>query len=91
MTIPGIAADPMALLAEEARHHRPRLFAIYGQFNDGLDDPEFLGWGMAFDKLGEALYYDPAGHDTHRDESPVQILRFYQRMADVRLEWLDPE
>ncbi len=83
--------DVMAALASDALVYKPRLFTLYGLIKDGLDNPEFLGWGMDFKQLGKTLYYCPAGGDTHTADNPDQLLTFHQRFAEVRLEWLDPE
>ncbi len=83
--------DVMAELACDALAYKPRLFTLYGLFKDSLENPEFLGWGMDFKKLGKTLYYDPSGGETHTADNPDQLIRFHQRFADVRLEWLDPE
>lgn len=82
----------MAELAADAHAYKPRLFTIYGLFKHGLEDPEYLGWGMDFEELGATLYYDPASRETHTADNPDQILKFHERISgEVRLEWLDAE
>lgn len=81
----------LAELSSDAHTYKPRLFTLYGLLKDGLESPEFLGWGMSFDLLGKTLYYDPSSNDTHTTDTPDQLLAFHQRFATVRLEWLDPK
>lgn len=81
----------LATLASDGYAYKPRLFTMYGLLKDGLENPEFLGWGMDFKQLGKTVYFDPSSGDTQTADNPDQLLSFHQRFADVRLEWLDAE
>jgi hypothetical protein len=88
MTISDSTGEWMALLAEEAKHRRPRLFTIYG-VSRSRGNREILGWGMSFEDDGQALFYIPDSRQTHRARSPEGIRKLLALVADVELSWLD--
>jgi hypothetical protein len=82
--------DQLIELATEARIYQPRLFTIYGRFHN-LDNPDFVGWGMSFEDLNKTVYFDPDSTETHRADTPENLMRFYANIATARLEWLDEQ
>lgn len=82
--------EKLAALAAAARHHKPRMFTLYGLFHDS-EDLGILGWGMDFRVIGKTLYYDPDCDKTHISDNPDRLRRLYNRVADTHLEWLDSE
>jgi len=80
-------------LARYVKADRPRMFAIYGVFQQVSDDLDIIcGWGMEWDaEYGGALFYDPSSRATWRSESAEQLLLRYQQIADVRLVRFDTE
>jgi hypothetical protein len=90
--------DVLDALDETAHHHKPRLFAIYGAFDDPDDpSPEFLGWGMEFPNLDQAVLYEPGpgpgmlGSDIYYSNSAEKMLKRYDRLGTARLVWFDAE
>lgn len=79
--------DRMRLLAEKAKLYRPRPFTIYGLYDSSPH--EFLGWGLHFERLNTAFYYNPESRQSHLANDPAQVYCLYSKMADACMEWLD--
>jgi hypothetical protein len=69
---------------------KPRRFALYGLYH-GSEEEGILGWGMDFRSHSKVLYFEPDGGKVHTSDNPDRLRRFYSRIADTQLEWLDPE
>jgi hypothetical protein len=73
-------------LAERARTHRPRLFALHGL--DATTEREILGWGMEFTHEKLAVLYLPTDSATYHTESAERAAMRYNMIGDIELTWL---
>lgn len=80
--------DSLALLAEQARLDRPRLFAMYGLCRRP-EAPPILGWGMDFVGHDSAVFFLPQGPVTHHTVSADRVVRRYSRLGEMHLTWFD--
>jgi uncharacterized Fe-S cluster-containing MiaB family protein len=87
-----IRTELMEQLHTEANEDRPRLFAIYGvlrRIDDVLPEAPFVAWGMDFGDERGAIAWHPDDRSSHHSKNAVGVCRFYQRIGEARLVWLD--
>ena len=80
--------DVLAELDEEVRRDPPRLFAIYGVYDERLSEDEYPGyveWGLEFPDEEWAIACGPGS--THISGSAEQMLKSNTLMGEARLVW----
>lgn len=78
--------DRFTALADRAREHRPRLFALHGL--EAASEREILGWGMEFTASRSAVLYLPTDSVTYHTESAASAAQRYSILGDVEITWL---
>lgn len=93
-SVHATGAELMELLRAEADEDRPRLFAVYGvlrRINDVLPESPFVAWGIDFGDERGAITWHPDDRSSHHSKDALGVCRFYQRIGEARLVWLDPD